>query len=64
MISLYKLLAKVLANKSKKMVGEVVSCFKNAFVEGVLIFHMSLIVNEAIDSIPKTIIGDFYVSWI
>ena len=47
--SLYKLLAKVLANRLKKVVGNVVSMSQNAFVEGKQILDASLIANEAID---------------
>ena len=48
---LYKLLAKVLANRLKKVVGKVVSSAQNAFVEGRQI--LALIANEAIDSLLK-----------
>ena len=47
--SLYKLLAKVLANKLKKVVDTLVSNFQNAFVIGRQILDV-LITNEAIDS--------------
>ena len=47
--SLYKLLAKVLANRLKRVVGMVVSNAQNAFVKGRHILNASLIVNEIID---------------
>ena len=50
---LYKLLAKVLANRFKKVVGKVVSLSKKAFVKGRQILDVSLIANEAIDLLLK-----------
>ena len=50
---LYKLLAKVLANRLKKVVGKVVSSAQNAFIEGRQILDATLIANEAIDFLLK-----------
>ena len=50
---MYKLLAKVLANRLKKVVGKVVSSAQNAFVEGRQILDAALITNEAIDFLLK-----------
>ena len=55
--SLYKLLAKILANRSKRVVGKVISNSQHAFVEGRQILDVVLIVKEALDSRLKSVKG-------
>ena len=50
---LYKLLAKVLANRIKNMIGRVISSDQNAFRMGRQILDAFLIANEVIDSWKK-----------
>ncbi|RVW50807.1 Transposon TX1 uncharacterized 149 kDa protein [Vitis vinifera] len=51
--ALYKLLAKVLANRLKKVIGKVISSDQNAFIKGRQILDGSLIANEVVDSWQK-----------
>ena len=51
--SLYKLSAKVLANKIKKVMRQLVNKAQNDFVEGRRILDASLIANEIIDTMMK-----------
>ena len=51
---LYKLLAKILVNRLKRVVDSLASDFQHAFVRGRQILDVVLIANEAIDSRLKT----------
>ena len=46
---LYKLLAKVLAHRLKKVLGKMVSVDQNVFMRGRQILDVSLITNEVVD---------------
>ena len=50
---LYKILAKVLANKLKRVVGQVVSEAHNAFVKGRHILGTAPIANEVVEALLR-----------
>lgn len=51
--SIYKWVAKILANRLKRVVGNKVSAAHNAFVEGRQILDTSLMANKIVDTMVK-----------
>ena len=59
--SVYKIIAKVLASRLRKVTGKVVSPNKHAFVHGCQILDADVIASECIDSyIRSTLYGVLY----
>jgi len=57
---MYKVLAKVLANRLLAVIGSVISESQSAFVKGKHILNSILVVNEAVDEASKKLM----IRWI
>lgn len=53
MESLYKMLAKLLANRLRRVIGNVISDTRSTFVKGRQILDSILVANEAVDEANK-----------
>jgi hypothetical protein len=64
MIGVYKIITKVLANRLKIVLDNIVSKTHNAFIRGLQIVDFVLIANDCLDSCLNLVSRAYYVNWI